>query len=140
MTRRSPAAPRAATAAGRPAELVHIEIGDLEAEVPLQPLAGVQHRVVLDLRGDDVSHPRCSACARPTPLIARLSLSLPQPVKMISLARPSTWAMRSRASSSARRAADRCVDAGRIAPVLQPELAHASTTRGSTGVVAALSR
>ena len=86
--------------------------------------------------------PRCSACARAPPLMARLSLSLPQLVKMISLARQfSTWAMRSRASSRARRARRPTPYTLDGLPQSSSQYGRmASKTRGSTGVVAALSR
>ena len=84
------------------------QVGGAEAEL-LQPLAGVQHGVVLDGGGDDVRGCRPAPCraraAKATPLIAALSDSVPPLVKSTSWGRaPRRAAVASRASSTARRA------------------------------------
>ncbi len=75
------------------------------------------------------------------PLTARLSLSVPPPVKMTSDGRaPSASAMSSRASSTIRRARRPEVCIAEALPTLDKASLIAATASGSIGVVAAWSR
>ncbi len=107
----------------------------------LEAASGLEHRLVLDRADDDVPAALGVVPLR-TPLSARLSASVPEPVKTISpWAHSSTPASRSRAWSTAARAArpDRCTDDG-LPCVVVKYGSISSRTRGATGVVAAWSR
>ena len=67
-----------------------------------EPVARAQHRLVLDPRGDDAVGPGAIRAAHAAPFTARLSPSLPPPVKTTSRgSQPHTSATVSRAASSA---------------------------------------
>jgi len=101
----------------------------------------VQHGVVLDVRGDDVLPSVQLGLRLRRARMARLSLSLPQLVKMISLARQFSTARSGHARRPVRGArGDDAVHARRVAPQFEPVRSHGLEDARSTGVVAALSR
>ena len=111
---------------------------------PLERLAGVQHRVMLDGRGDDMpSRSGCGLRGMPaipptTPKIARLSASVPPLVKTISLGRaPIRAATEARARSTAPRALwpNEWTEFG-LPYSAEKYGSIAARTSGSTGVVA----
>ena len=119
------------------AVLVDIDVGDPKPAA-LQPLAGPQHGVMLDVGGDKVVAIRRRANA--TPLMARLSLSVPPLVKRTSLGRQLSTCATVRAIRRARGGhAAMAVQARRVAPpfpqVWEHRLEDTLVEGGSGGVV-----